>query len=419
MGKSLAALKAEGKRISEEITSIAEKVMDGDGGVKLATDSDEAKRLTELGAELKHIESMTGTIEGAEVFMDERKASTARVMHPVQPTGEKSLAEQILGDRAEYKGVDHFLPTLGGHKLEGTQHKTAFTSSSSADGALLPAAQRIEPWMPPVRRLTVRDAFFMPGATGAPMVEYHELTTDTNSASGVAEGGAKPEDAFLWTKRQKSVETVATTLPVTNQMLADYPSMVTMIQGRMGYHVDYEEERQLVWGTGSDELTGILNTTGVVDGSARITVEADDTYLDIIRKLITVAWSGTGGMAEGYYPTAVGVSPLVKQTIDLVKGDDLHYVFAVVQNAAGVRVWGLDIVESNAFRDPSDLNDHYMMVGSKAAGQIWDRESLNFAVGLVNDDFKKNKQTLRVEKRLASGLYSPSSFVYYEIENAS
>jgi hypothetical protein len=60
-----------------------------------------------------------------------------------------------------------------------------------------------------------------------------------------------------------------------------------------------------------------------------------------------------------------------------------------------------------------------MMVGSKAAGQIWDRESLNFAVGLVNDDFKRNKQTLRVEKRLASGLYSPSSFVYYEIANAS
>lgn len=419
MSKSVAALKAEGKRISEEITSIAEKVMDGDGGIKLATDSDEAKRLTELGAELKHIESMTGTIEGAEVFLDARKAAINPVPHPVPQTGAKSLAEQILGDRAEYKGVEHFLPTLGGHKLEGTQHKTAFTSSSSADGALLPAAQRVEPWMPPVRRLTVRDAFFMPGATGAPMVEYHELTTDTNSASGVAEGGTKPEDAFLWTKRQKSVETVATTLPVTNQMLADYPSMVTMIQGRMGYHVDYEEERQLVWGTGSDELLGILNTTGVVDGSTRITVETDDTYLDIIRKLVTVAWSGTGGMAEGYYPTAVGVSPLVKQTIDLTKGDDLHYIFAVVQNAAGVSVWGLDIVESNAFRDPADANDHYIMVGSKAAGQIWDREQMNFAVGLVNDDFKRNKQTLRVEKRLASGLYSPSSFVYYQIENAS
>ena len=239
MSKSVAALKAEGKRISEEITRLAEKVMDGDGGVKLATDSDEAKRLTELGAELKHIESMTGTIEGAEVFLDARKAATSPVPHPVPQTGAKSLAEQILGDRAEYKGVDHFLPTLGGHKLEGTEHKADFTSTSSADSSLLPAAQRIEPWMPPVRRLTVRDAFFMPGTTGAPMVEYHELTTEANNAAGVAEGAAKPEDAFEWTKRQKSVETVATTLPVTNQMLADYPSMVTMIQVRMGYHVDY------------------------------------------------------------------------------------------------------------------------------------------------------------------------------------
>jgi len=419
MSKSLTALKAEGKRISEEITRMAEGIMDGDGGVKLATDSDEAKRLQELGAELKHIESIAGAIEGAEVFLDSRKAATAQPPHPQPSYERKSLAEQILGDRSEYKGMEHFLPTLSGHLLEGTEHKATFTSTSSEDSSLLPASQRLEPWMPPVRRLTVRDVFFMPGTTGAPMVEYHELTTDTNSAAGVAEGGSKPEDEFVWTKRQKAVETVSTTLPVTNQTLADYPSMVTMIQGRMGYHVEFEEERQLVWGTGSDELTGIMNTTGVVDGASRITVETDDTYLDIIRKLITVAWSGTGGMTEGYYPTAVGVSPLVKQTIDLTKGDDLHYVFAVVQSGAGTRVWGLDIVESNAFRDPSDTDDHYMLVGSKAAGQIWDRENLNFAVGLVNDDFKKNKQTLRVEKRLASGLYSPSSFVYYKIADAS
>jgi len=418
MSKSLTALKAEGKRISEEITRLAEKVMDGDEGLKIAADSDEVKRLTELGTELKHIEGLAGTIEGAEVFLDARKGSTAPVPHPV-PNQAKTLAEQLLGPREEYKGAEHFLPTLAGNLLEGTQHKADFTTTSSADGSLLPQAQRIEPWMPPVRRLTVRDAFFMPGATGAPMVEYHELTTDTNNAAGVAEGSAKPEDAFVWTKRQRSVESVATTLPVTNQMLSDYPGMVTLIQGRMGYHVDYEEERQLVWGSGNDELEGILNTTGVVNGALRITVEATDTYLDIIRKLVTVAWSGTGGMTEGYYPTAVGVSPLVKQEIDLTKGTDNHYLFAVVQNAAGVRVWGLDIVESNAFRDPADLNDHYIVVGSKAAGQIWDREQMNFAVGLVNDDFKKNKQTLRVEKRLASGLYSPSSFVYYQIENAS
>lgn len=419
MSKSLTALKAEGKRISEEITRLAEGIMDGEGGVKIATDAGVTEKLQELGSELKQIEALTGTIEGAEVFMADLKASTVPVPQPMPSYERKTLAEQILGPRSEYKGAEHFTQTISGHMLEGTEHKTAFTSTSSADGALLPAAQTIQPWMPPVRRLTVREAFFLPGTTGAPMVEYYELTTDTNNAAGVGENAEKPEDAFVWTKRQRSVESIATTLPVTNQMLSDYPSMVTLIQGRMGYHVDYEEERQLVWGTGTEELTGIMNTPGVVNGSTKITVETNDTYIDIIRKLVTVAWSGTGGMTEGYYPTAVGVSPLVKQTIDLVKGDDLHYVFAVVQSGAGTRIWSLDIVESNAFRDPDDTNDHYILVGSKAAGQIWDRETLNFAVGLVNADFKHNRQTLRVEKRLASGLYSPSSFVYYEIANAS
>jgi hypothetical protein len=79
----------------------------------------------------------------------------------------------------------------------------------------------------------------------------------------------------------------------------------------------------------------------------------------------------------------------------------------------------LEIVESNAFRDPDDLNNHHILVGSRMAGQIWDREALNYAFGLVNDDFAKNQQTIRVEKRLASGLYAADSFVDYEVANIS
>lgn len=416
----LAALKAEGKRIAERIEAIGKDLMDGDGGVKLATDEAVVTELKDLGAQLDTITSQVGVFEGGEVFLSGIKREIESPP-PVSPASleSKSLAEQILGPRDEYKGLAHWTPTMAGQLIEGTQHKTAFTSTSSNTGALLPAADRRDPMLMPVRRLSVRDAFFMPGSTTSPLVEYFELTTDTNNAAGVSENAQKPEDAFQWTLRQSNVRTIATTLPVTEQILADYGQMVTALQNRMGYHVDFEEEVQLMWGSGAPDLTGIMNTSGVQDASTACSIEAADTYIDIVRKMITAAWSGNGAMAEGFYPSAVGMTPLVKQDIDLLKDNNGNYLFAVVQNASGMRVWGLEIVESNAFRDPADLNDHYIMVGSKQAAQIWDRESLNFAVGLVGDDFRYNRKTLRVEKRLASGLYDASSFIYYQLENIS
>lgn len=416
--KAIQALKQEAKRIAERIEEVGAGIMDGDGGLKIAADEATVTELKELGTNLAEVKAQLEVLEGAEGVLTGLKQGAA----PPPPHGglyvpeqAKSVAEQIMGDRSEYKadmwqrGVLH----------EATMGKTTFTTTSTADGGLLPAIDRAAPYFPPTRRLSVRDAFFMPGGTSAPAVEYFELTTETHNAAGVAEGGSKPEDAYQLTKRTKGVETIATTLPVTNQMLSDYPAMVSMIQGRMLLGLDFKEEQELMWGDGSDTLTGIMNTIGVVDGATVFSVGADDQYLDIIRKMVTAAWSGLGAMIEGHYPTAVGVSPLIKQEIDLTKDSNLQYIFAVVQDRGGMRVWGLDIVESNAFRDPDDLNDHYLVVGAKSAGQIWDRETNNVAIGLVNDDFRRNKQTIRVEKRLTSGLYCPSSFVYYQVENAS
>ncbi|MCE5204112.1 MAG: phage major capsid protein [Actinomycetia bacterium] len=416
MAKAVQALKSEAKRVAERIEEIGKEVMDGDGGLKLAADEKTVTELKTLGDELAALKGQIETFEGAEGMLASIKGATPPVPGIVTRTDErpKSLSEQILGDRDQYK-ADMWQRGV----MYEASVKTTFTTTSTSDSGLLPEPQRVAPYFPPTRRLTVRDAFFMPGQTSAAAVEYFELTTETNNAAGVAEGGEKPENAYQFTKRTKGIDTVATTLPVTNQMLSDYPAMVSMIEGRMLTGLDFTEEQELVWGNGADTLTGIMNTIGVVDGSAMFAVGANDTYLDIIRKMVTAAWSGTGAMVEGHYPTAVGVSPLIKQEIDLTKDQNLQYVFAVVQDRSGMRVWGLDIIESNAFRDPADLNDHYILVGAKTAGQIWDRETANVAIGLVNDDFKRNKQTIRVEKRLTSGLYCPSSYVYYQLENVS
>lgn len=416
MSKALTALKAEGKRVSERITELGAAIMDGDGGIKLAADEGVVTELKTLGEQLESIKAQVGVFDGAEVFLSGVKTGVATPPIPDGTEAErKSLIEQLMGERSEYK-MERFTENLG-RMYEG---KADFTSTSTSTSGSLLAPDRLAPYFPNVRPLRVRDAFFMPGSTTLPMVEWFELTTETHNAAGVAEGGEKPEDEYQFTLRQSAVKTVATTLPVTNQMLSDYGQMVTQVENRMNQGLKFVEDVDLVWGaSGGAGLTGIMNTTGVLDAATAITIEAGDTYLDIIRKMMTACSSGVGAIKEGHIPTAVGVTPLIKQEIDLLKDGDKNYIFAIVQTGGGMRVWGIDIVESNAFRNPADLNDHYILVGAKTAGQIWDREQANVAIGLVNDQFKHNMQTIRVEERLASGLYAPSSYCSYQIANVS
>jgi len=416
MSKHILALKAEGKRISERIAELGAAVTDGEGGVKLIADEKVVAELKELGAQLEGVKAQVGTFEGAEVFL-----SNVNDDVPIPPVANgsgaeeaKSLVEQLLGSRAEYK-AERFTQNLN-KMYEG---KADFNTVATNNGGSLIAPDRIAPYFPNTRQLRVRDAFFMPGSTSGGMVEWFELTTEESNAAGVAEGNQKPEAAYQFTLRQSGVRTVATTLPVTNQILADYGQLVTQVQNRMNVGLKFQEDVDLLWGAGSPDLDGLLNTTGVLDAATAISIDAADTYLDIIRKMMTACASGIGAIKEGHIPTAVGVTPLIKQDIDLLKDDNKNYIFAVVQTGGGVKVWGIDIVESNAFRDPTDLNNHHIVVGAKTAGQIWDRENANVAIGLVNDQFLHNMQTIRVEERLASGLYAPSSYCDYEVANVS
>ena len=232
----------------------------------------------------------------------------------------KGLAEQLLGPREDYKGLEHWQPDVMieasvdwamamDSKLAQMVNmllKTAVTTANAGD-LVVPDYRSVIPTQD--RQLHVRDIFFSPGATGSNLVIYPALTAETNAAEGVAEGGTKPESAFTWTNQEHAVRKIADTIPVSEEMLSDYAQMQTWLENRLGFHIEFVEDSDLMWGAGAPTVTGILNTAGVLELTAASTpaFEAADTYYDIIRKLrYLAAWGGTNENTP--MPTDVMVS---------------------------------------------------------------------------------------------------------------
>jgi HK97 family phage major capsid protein len=240
--------------------------------------------------------------------------------------------------------------------------------------------------------------------TGAPSVEYLYETSYTRAAAPVATSAAKPEAAAAYEIKTATVRTHAVWIPVTEQMLADAPNVVNLVNNRLLWDLDKLEDEQMVYGSGSGEnFEGITNNAGVL--AAR--VGGSDTNLDTIRRGITDV------RKAGYEPNGVAIDPIDWEEIVLLKGTDDRYVWAVVTDDNGSRVWGLRVVETIAMEEVSanTTEERNILVGDWRRGAtLWERSAAAIAVGYVNDDFIKNKRTIRAERRAAFAVTAPKAF---------
>jgi HK97 family phage major capsid protein len=109
--------------------------------------------------------------------------------------------------------------------------------------------------------LAVRDVFGQ-STTTASQVRYIVEGTALSGAAGVAEAGTKPESTIAMSEVVEPVKKIATTLPISDEFLEDAPSIQSYLNGRLSLFISIEEERQLLRGTGTNELIGLFNRTG-------------------------------------------------------------------------------------------------------------------------------------------------------------
>jgi HK97 family phage major capsid protein len=260
-------------------------------------------------------------------------------------------------------------------------------------------------------KLAIRDLLNV-SQTESNLVDYVTFDSFTRAAGMTAENAAKPEATMAMSDASAPVRTLAVWMPVTEQQLMDVPQIENIIDSELRYDLGKKEEEELVWGRGTgQELLGIMKTPGVPAGRT----VGGDTLLDQIRRAVTdIAVNGR------VQATGVAIHPIDWEGVQLLKDDNHNYIWVVVTDSTGVsRIWSLSVVETIAMTDVLDAvnttKQRVVLVGDFRRGAtLWDRMQPTVAVGYQNDDFVKNKRTIRAEERLAFGVKRPKAFAYIE-----
>jgi HK97 family phage major capsid protein len=253
--------------------------------------------------------------------------------------------------------------------------------------------------------LTLRDLLNV-SPTSSPVIDYIAEVSYSESAGIVSEGATKPQAAAEYEKRRANVVTIAVWIPVTEQQLADAPALINRINNRLLWDVRKAEEQEIGYGDGSGEhFTGLFDSGTGIDAMRD---EAGDTLIDIVRRGITDV------MTDGYNPNGLWIHPIDWETIELAKGSDGNYVWAIIRDLLGPRIWGLRVVQGVGTRIRGGTTTNMAVGDWQNGATLYDRQQASISVGWINEQFIENMRTIRAEERVAFALEAAKAFRIYE-----
>jgi len=402
-----AAAKGEGAMPQSEVTALHAKAEEA---IAMQNEVDQLTRIDQIAA------------KGREV--KESRVPPAGNDAPARVAGYSTLGRMFSHSKEynAYKAAGQPRGWSGQFSVRGSLHESrvALTPSEMKDyGETTPLAdigsntlilpvvesgiQRFEE----MQKLSMRDVLNVSGLS-SDSVRYVVQTGVTRGAAVVAATAPKPYMSVAFDTVTRSVETIAVLAKVTEQQLEDAAQLTNILDVEMRHDIKLLEEEQLLWGDGeSGNLLGIIETPSVMP-IAEDRVSEGDTLIDIIRKMRTDI------TLSRLTPSAALVHPLDWETIELAKGDDKRYVWAVITTPLGPRIWGLPVVETEAAINPANGRRITAVADWQRGATLWDRHEVRVQVGFVDDDFRRNLRTIRAEERVAFGVRRPAAFSYFE-----
>jgi HK97 family phage major capsid protein len=275
-------------------------------------------------------------------------------------------------------------------------------------GDLVIAPARVDRFVQDTRpdTLTLRDVLTV-SPTSSPLIQYVAEVSYTEAAAIQSEGptaatmAVKAESDIEYEVRDATVRTVATTIPVTEQQLSDMPALINRINTRLLWDVRKKEEQLCGYGSGSGtEFAGFFDSDSDV---ATATTTGGDTLIDKIRK------AQTDIMTSEYMPTFVWLHPIDWESIELAKASDGNYIWAVIRDNLGPRIWSMRVVQGVGAKKKG-ANTRNVLVGDGNGAVLYDREQANIAIGWVDDQFARNMRTIRAEERVVLCIEAPLAF---------
>jgi HK97 family phage major capsid protein len=400
-----------------------------------AEDYQEAKRLL---AELDLIETRTADLEDAakrkERITERARTATRPAQRHQQPEGEqgnsyermvKDFGSQFL-DSGEYKRVvesgalknprTHVEMNikLDGSLLDYLTRKALIYTGSGVGGPLI-VNDRQPGFLEILQRQTTLLDLIPTARTTSNMIEYVQELTFTNSAAEVAEAtattgttGTKAESSMTFQTKTSPVTTIAHWMPVTNNMLADAPAIEGVIRNRLITGLNLRLEAEIINGDGiSPNLQGILGTAsvqtiglaaGATLGGTASTVDA--AYAAMNQVMVTGLANPDGFV---FHPNDWAAVRLSRE--NAATGTLGGYQYGPPSVQGPQTLWGRPVVLAIG------MPENTLLTGDFQLGcMLFDREEAAIRVGLINDQFTRNMQTILAELRAALTVFRPTAF---------
>lgn len=392
----------------------------------------EAKTAEELAAEVKGeferkfdelkgmAENALGKAEAGEALTKTFKEKVDEVL--TEANGLKARLDDAEQKLARRQDADADAPRTAGERFVASEEFKNFAGQTRPRGRLivevkdisslttdaagsvgtLVQAQRVMPVDLPQRRMTVR-ALLAQGNTTSNTIEYDKEKVFTNSAAPVAEGDAKPQSELQFEEATAPVRTIAHWMRASVQILDDAPALRSIIDNRLRYGLAYIEEAQLLNGSGAGQ-----NIEGLVTAATAYAAPGSlvaDQLVDTIRLgILQVA------LAE-YPANGIVLNPIDWAYIEMLKDANDNYLIGNPQGSIQPRLWNLPVVATQAM-----TVDKFLVGAFDMAAQIFDRQDATVEVSTEDqDNFVKNKVTIRAEERLALAIYREQAIVYGDL----
>ena len=231
---------------------------------------------------------------------------------------------------------------LSGKAAEFFETKATMTTGSGfapmgfRDGMVVPAISRPPQLIDFLRvELTDQNA-----------IKFMKQSTRTNAAASKAEGSALDEATLVYTEATVPVRRIGVFLPVTEEQLEDEPSVRALIENDLRMMVRQKLDEQVTIGDGTGvNILGLNAQTGA-QAQAR---GSDDEFDQILKAMTKVRATGRAR------PNLVVLHSSNYQRLGLTKTADGIYIFGNPADEPLQRVWGVQIVQSDALPAGSGL----------------------------------------------------------------
>ena len=313
------------------------------------------------------------------------------------------VADSIKADHARELGIDvndapRGTDSFGSAFVKSQAYKTK-GAKAEVDVQLKTLFERTAGWSPEATRsgLVVLDAqrpvqvthLFPTIPTSQSAYKYMEETTFTNAAAERSEGGAYAEAALALTERTAVIESIGVFLPMTDEQLEDEEGAAAYVDMRLPFMIEQRLDSQLLVGNGATpNVRGVNSATNIQTQAKGADPVPDAIYKGMTKVKVT-------GRAV---PNAAIFHPNDWQDVRLLRTTDGIYIWGSPSEAAPPRIWGLQVVESDAQTENTAVvgdfaNFSLLVVRRGVEVKVSDSHS---------DFFSKGKQAVRAGLRVAS-----------------